>query len=147
MTGYEGGIRTPLVVRWPAVIREGGQKRAAVGHVIDIMPTCLDVAGVEYPSEFEGRKPLPLEGKPLTPICNGQPRKEHEVLCWSVPQHYAIRSGKWNAVKPRRGGAWQLFDMKVDGTETMDLAGENPDLVELLAKRFQEWQNRVGGIE
>jgi arylsulfatase A-like enzyme len=144
LTGYEGGIRTPLVVRWPAVIREGGQITGQVGHVIDIMATCLDIAGAAYPEEFQGRKPLPLEGKPLTPIFQGRQRRGHDVLCWSVPQHHAVRMGNWKAVKPRRGDTWQLFDLANDGTETNDLAAENPEVVELLAKRFQEWQIRVG---
>ena len=86
LTGYEGGIRTPLVVRWPAVIRQRGEFTDQVGHVIDIMATCLDVAGEEYPTEFHGRKPLPMEGKSLLPIFQGRQRKGHEVLCWSVPR-------------------------------------------------------------
>ena len=55
LTAYEGGIRTPLVVQWPAVIRQGGQVTRHVGHVIDILPTCLEVAGAKYPASFNGR--------------------------------------------------------------------------------------------
>jgi arylsulfatase len=146
LTAYEGGIRTPLVVRWPTVIRDGGQLTGQVGHVIDIMATCLDVAGADYPEQFQGRTPLPLEGRSLAPIFQGMRREGHETLCWSVPQHYAIRMGKWKAVKPRSGDAWQLFDLEADGTETTNLAKENPGVVELLARRFEQWQNRVGDL-
>src|SRR5207244_13654968 len=59
-TAYEGGIRTPLIAHWPAVIRKGGHMTDQPGHVIDIMATCLDMAGASYPTEFQGRKPLPL---------------------------------------------------------------------------------------
>jgi arylsulfatase len=144
MGAYEGGIRTPLVVRWPAVIRERGGITKQAGHVIDFMATCLDVADVGYPTEFKGRKPLPLEGKSLLPVFNGKQRPGHEVLCWSVPRHHAIRMGQWKAIRPRKGGPWQLFDLNADGTETVDLAKREPERVQALAAQFEIWQKRVG---
>ncbi len=141
---YEGGIRTPLVVRWPAVIRDGGSITNQPGHVIDFMATCLNVAGVEYPREFHGRKPLPLEGKSLLPIFRGEEREAHEQLCWSVPRHHAIRMGKWKAVRPRKGGQWQLFDLDADGTETLDLADREPEVLKRMSSRFETWRERVG---
>ena len=141
---YEGGIRTPLVVRWPKVIQNPASITNQPGHVIDFMATCLDVAGTSYPTEFQGRKPLPVEGKSLLPIFKGNVRVEHDELCWSVPQHEAIRVGKWKAVRPRSGGAWQLFDLETDGTETQDLAKNYSDRLATLVARFELWQNRVG---
>ena len=144
LTGYEGGIRTPLVARWPAVIHQRGALTAQVGHVIDIMATCLEIAGTQYPAEFHGRRPLPLEGKSLVPILQGRPRPGHEMLCWSVPQHDAIRMGRWKAVRPKGGGPWQLFDLEADGTETVDLAQAEPGRTQELAARFEAWSKRVG---
>ncbi len=141
---YEGGIRTPLVVRWPQVMRERGAITNQPGHVIDFMATCLDVAGVEYPSEFQGRKPLPVEGRSLLPIFEGKERARHAELCWSVPQHQAIRIDQWKAIRTRTGGAWQLFDLEADGTETDDLAQREPARVAELASRFEAWRGRVG---
>jgi arylsulfatase A-like enzyme len=141
---YEGGIRTPLVVRWPAVIRERDGITKQAGHVIDFMATCLDVADVDYPTEFNGRKPLPIEGRSLLPVFNGKQRPEHKVLCWSVPRHHAIRMGQWKAVRPRSGGPWQLFDLVADGTETADLAKREPERVQALAAQFEKWRERVG---
>lgn len=141
---FEGGIRTPLVVRWPAVIHQQGQITRQTGHVIDFMPTCLDVAGASYPTEFHGRHPLPLAGKSLLPVFQGGQRVGHDELCWSVPRHHAIRVGKWKAVRPRHGGPWQLFDLDADGTETDDLAARHPERVQELANRFKAWQDRVG---
>ncbi|HIM30529.1 MAG TPA: arylsulfatase, partial [Planctomycetes bacterium] len=143
LDGFEGGIRTPLVVRWPEVIREQGGITKQTGHVIDFMATCLDVADASYPAEFQGRRPLPLEGKSLLPIFLGQRRQPHEVLCWSVPRHHAIRSGRWKAIRLSRGGQWQLYDLEADGTETTDLAEREPALVKELANRFEAWQTRV----
>ncbi len=65
-TAYEGGIRTPLIARWPSVIEPGGLT-SDIGHIMDLLPTCLDVAGAEYPAELDGRKPLPVEGQSLAP--------------------------------------------------------------------------------
>ena len=140
---YEGGVRTPLVVRWPAVIQQGGRLTNQPGHVIDFMATCLDVAGAEYPTEFEGRRPLPVEGKTLLPILAGEQRAAHAELCWIAPRHHAIRAGKWKAVKPRQGGAWQLFDLDADAAETTDLAAREPERVKELASRFESWRKRV----
>jgi arylsulfatase A-like enzyme len=141
---YEGGIRTPLVARWPAVIRDHGSITRQVGHVIDFMATCVDVAACEYPREFKGRQPRPLEGRSLLPIFTGRYREEHEELCWSVPQHHAIRTGPWKAVKRRGGGEWQLFNLAVDGTETQDLADREHLRLAQMTARFVEWQVRVG---
>lgn len=107
------------------------------------MATCLDVANVDYPTEFKGRKPLPLEGKSLLPIFLGQQREGHKQLCWSVLRHHAIRIGKWKAIRPRKGGAWQLFDLDSDGTETSDLAKQEPERTRELADRFEAWRKRV----
>ncbi len=141
--GYEGGIRTPLVVRWPAVIRQRGGLSAQPGHVIDFMATFLDVASVSYPTDFKGRKPLPVEGRSLLPIFRGHRREGNRELCWSVPRHDAIRIGKWKAIRPKKGGPWQLFDLDSDATETVDLAEREPEHVKELARRFEAWRDRV----
>ncbi len=65
---HEGGIATPLIVKWPAVITDGGEITKQTGHVIDIMATCIEAAGAVYPEEFQGNRVSPLEGKSLLPI-------------------------------------------------------------------------------
>ena len=144
LEAYEGGIRTPLVVRWPAVIHDHGAVTNQPGHVIDFMATYLDVAKAEYPTEFKGRHPLPVEGRSLLPIFQGRQRQTHEVLCWSVPRHRAIRMENWKAIQPRKGGPWQLFDLDADGTETRDLADRQPDRLAELIARYEKWSHRVG---
>jgi arylsulfatase len=98
---------------------------------------------VEYPTDFRGRKPLPLEGKSLLPIFQGHQRQGHRALCWSVPQHDAIRMQQWKAVRPKRGGPWRLFDLEADGTETTDLAKKEPERLAELAAEFEAWRERV----
>ncbi|MFH1922928.1 MAG: arylsulfatase [Planctomycetota bacterium] len=142
LTAYEGGIRTPLVVRWPAVIGQTGGMVWDVGHVIDIMPTCLDVAQADYPKDFHGRKPLPLEGTSLVPILRGDERQADRVLAWSVPRNRAIRSGRWKLVCPRGGGPWELYDLETDGTETRNLAEKHPERVREMTTQWQAWATR-----
>ena len=142
-TAWEGGIRTPLVVRWPAVIISRNRMTSQPGHVIDFMATLLDVSNAKYPSTFEGRNPLPLEGKSLLPVLHGQHRQPHDVLCWSVLQQHAIRMGRWKAIRLKHGDSWQLFDLESDGTETTNLAEQKPFVVQRLADQFEAWQARV----
>lgn len=144
LTGYEGGIRTPLVVRWPKVISAGGQITNQPGHVIDLMATFVDVAGTQYPGEFEGRRPLPLEGKSLAPIFRGQQRAGHEVLAWRVPRNQLVRAGRWKLIRAGAATPWELYDLDADGTETTNLAAKSPDLVQRLAGQWQRWAERCG---
>ena len=143
-SAYEGGIRTPLIVRWPSVVKQAGQLTSQVGHVIDIMATLLDVSGSEYPTEFQGRRPLPLEGKSLEPIFRGRQRAPHELLAWNCGRGRAIRSGPWKLVRPRDDRAWELYNLDVDPGETNDLAPTSPERVALMTQQYQAWRARVG---
>ncbi|QDT28076.1 Arylsulfatase [Gimesia panareensis] len=144
LEAYEGGIRTPLVVRWPRVIEQGGTITGQPGHVMDFMATFLDVAQTEYPTEFKGRHPLPLEGKSLLPVFRGEQRTAHPRLCWDLPRHQAIREGNWKAIRSRKQPArWQLFDLQRDGTETTDVADQHPELVKSMSQNFDAWFARV----
>ncbi len=144
LTACEGGIRTPLVVRWPAVIGDRGALVPEVGHVIDLMPTLLDVAGIGYPTEFQGRRPLELEGRSLAPLFRGQARAGHRALCWDVPRNRAIRTGRWKLVGPRNRAAWELYDLEADGTETRNLAADQPARVRDMAAQWHAWAERCG---
>ena len=142
-TAWEGGIRSPLLVRWPEVVHSVNRLTNQPGHVIDIMATFLDLANTDYPVQFDARTPLPLEGKRLLPVLQGQERQPHEELCWSVHRTCAIRRGRWKAVRPRGTDSWQLFDLEADGTETTDLAEQHPALSRDMAARFEVWRQRV----
>lgn len=108
------------------------------------MATCLDLAGVEYPREFDGRHPLPLEGRSLAPIFRGQQRPPHEALFFSAPRNQAVRMGDWKLVKAKRGAAWELYDLSSDPTETTNVAQQHPQRVEQMSAAFAQWQARVG---
>ncbi|HUT33856.1 MAG TPA: arylsulfatase [Planctomycetota bacterium] len=142
-TNYEGGIATPLIVRWPDAIRKGGAITHQAGHIMDLMPTCLDAAGVEYPEALFGRAVLPLEGRSLLPVLQGKTREGHEALCWDLAGNRAVQMGNWKLVA-LKGRPWELYDMEADRTETRNLAAEQPKRVAEMAAAYNRWAKRVG---
>ena len=142
-TNYEGGIATPLIVRWPAIIDKPGAITHQVGHVMDIMPTCLQVAGVKYPHSFDGHKILPLEGKSLLPILESRQLEGHHGYYWELLGNPAVRMGKWKLVA-LKGQPWELYDMEADRTEMNDLAAQYPDNVREMVTLYKAWARRVG---
>jgi len=137
---HEGGIATPLIACWPARIKEGGQITRQVGHIIDILPTCLDVAGASYPTKRAGKDVLPVEGKSLLDVLDGKTRKGHDAIYWQYGSSRAVRQGKWKLVG--RGKTWELFDLDADRTELHDLASSEPRRVERMAAMYSAWQAR-----
>src|SRR5436190_16872631 len=126
---YEGGICTPLIAHWPSVVKT--RTTGQVGHVIDVMATCVELAGAAYPKEYQGRTITPLEGKSLLPVLKGAEREGHEVICWEHFGARAIREGNWKMVA-RKGAKWELYDLSKDRTELEDRAGEIPERVKAM---------------
>jgi len=153
---HEGGISTPLIVHWPEQIKTGGELRRQPGHLIDIMATCVDVAGAKYPREFNGKPILPMEGISLVDAMKGGPVKER-TLFWEHEGGAGIRVGDWKLVRLRlnsgdrsRGAlveldatAWELYDMKTDRTELNNLAGQKTEIVKDLAAKWEAWAKRA----
>ena len=142
---HEGGISTPLVAYWPKVIKKGGAITHEVGHLIDIMATCCDVAGAEYPKIHEGKPITPCEGKSLLPIFQAGRRQGHEAIYWEHEGNRAVRMGKWKLVS-RRPGKWELYDMEADRTELEDLAARHPDAVKKMTAVYEAWAKRCGVV-
>ena len=140
---HEGGIATPFVANWPAVIKQGGSITHQVGHIVDVMATCLDVAGVEYPTTCKNQEIIPLEGKSLLPIFEGKSRQRHEALYWEHEGNRVVRHGKWKLVSAH-GKGWELYDLKADRTELNNLAQDYPQRVERLKALYESWAKRCG---
>jgi arylsulfatase len=142
---HEGGIATPLIAHWPARIRQGGGLTPEIGHLIDIMATCCDVGGVEYPKTLNGREVLPLEGKTLAPIFDGRERPGHDAIFWEHEGNRAVRQGKWKLVSKHPGG-WELYDMEADRSELNNLAAKEPDREKGMIAAYDAWAARCGVV-
>ncbi len=137
---YEGGIISPLVVHWPAGISARGELRRQVGHLIDLLPTCLEVAGVDYPETFAGRSILPAEGVSLVPAFDNKPI-ERGPLFFEHMGNRAVRLGRWKAVAAD-GEPWELYDLETDGTELTNLAVQQPQRLQHMIDLYQQWAAR-----
>ncbi len=142
MDTHEGGIATPLIAHWPKGIAARGELRPQPGHVIDLMPTLIELAGAKHSAEFEGKPLLPLEGKSLVPAFKGKPLSR-DALFWEHGGSKAVRQGDWKAVAKGRG-VWELYDLKSDRTETRDLAARHPERARELAALWKTWADRCG---
>jgi len=134
---HEGGIATPLIAHWPARIRTGGALRRQPGHLIDIMATCVDVAGAAYPAQL-----TPLEGLSLAPAFDDRPL-ERDALYWEHEGNAAVRQGDWKLVRKGREGHWELYDLAADRSELHDLAAADPERVKRLAEKWEAWALRA----
>ncbi|NQT36303.1 MAG: hypothetical protein HQ581_02375 [Planctomycetes bacterium] len=130
-------------MHWPkGVTVQRGSITHQPGHVIDLMATCVDLAGADYPRRFDGHDITPPEGKSLAPIFRGQTRPGHEAIYF---EHYGargIRRGDWK-LAALAGGKWELHNLAQDRTEMNDLAGKHPEKVAELSTLWEAWARRA----
>ena len=133
---YEGGIRDPLIIHWPNGIDDAGGIRDQYHHVIDLMPTILDIVGVEVPETFQGVDQQPVEGTSMSytfptnavDLTTNRPKQYYEMM-----GHRAIWSDGWKAVTMHRKGVsfedekWALYDTSKDFSECHDLSADEPE--------------------
>lgn len=141
---HEGGIATPLIIHWPDGLNDAGTLRHSPGQLTDIMATIVDVTGADYPRSYNGHDIIPMEGRSLNPILNGE-NVEDIPLFWEHEGNAAIRIGKWKLVK-EYPGEWELFDMYSDRTEMNDLSDLYPEFVEKMAAEYDKWAKRCGVV-
>lgn len=135
--GHEGGCRTPLIARWPCKIKPG--RTDQIGHVADIMPTMLQLAGTHYPDTVQGQPTPELDGESLLPIFEGKQWEEPRFLISGRGgDKRMVRLGDWKIVRAKNR-PWELYNMTDDPAELDNLADEHPDKVQTLAKRYRQW--------
>jgi arylsulfatase len=93
----EGGVSTPFIVRWTGQVKPGTMTDQ-LGHIIDVLPTCLELANGKPLAEINGQATQPLEGRSLLPILRGGTRPPPEQICWEWSGNCAIRRGPWKLV-------------------------------------------------
>jgi len=138
----QGGLIAPAIVRLPGEKRAGQINHAFI-HVKDVMPTFLELAGInEISSPYNGREVLPIQGRSMLAVLNGA-EDEERAIGWELFGRSAVRKGDWKIrllEQPYGDGEWQLFDLKNDPTERHNLAQQEP---EKLAELLTEWDAYV----
>ncbi|MDF1754219.1 MAG: sulfatase-like hydrolase/transferase [Verrucomicrobiales bacterium] len=130
---HEGGTSTPLIVSWPKGISAKGGLRTTAGHVIDVVPTLLELAGAD---DISGEGPA-FPGKSLVPTFAADKPIERDLLWWYHDGHKAILKDGWKAVAAN-GGDWDLYDLNTDRAESEDRSGDYPEKVIELVKLWDE---------
>jgi arylsulfatase len=155
---HEGGIRSPFIMAWPGRTQPGAINRGQVGHVMDILPTCLDLAGAEYPKALPGRHIEPIEGLSLWPAASDPSHAAPRTLFWEFSGSGAVRDGDWKLVREftdqyfgkgeatERTGQWHLYNVRTDPGEIRDLIAEHPEKARELEARYLAWEKRVGVV-
>lgn len=131
---HEGGISTPFIAHWPSKIKASGELRHNPAHVIDIVPTVLELAGIK-------QQPLPKApdppGKSLLPVFKEDGTVTHDFLWWYHDNHKAIRIGDWKAVKTAKS-KWEFYNLSINRTERKIARNRDEKAVEEFSKRTGE---------
>jgi arylsulfatase len=144
ISSFRGGNSAPFIVHWPAGLRTTpGAISEQPGHVIDILPTILELAGVPYPASFQGTPLTSLDGTSLVPIFRGAVRTPHDRLFFEHEGGAAMIEGNYKIVRLGATSAWELYDLSVDRTETNDLAASDPSRVQTMVASWTAWYNSV----
>ncbi len=149
-TLYEGGIRVPLIVRWPGVVQPGSVVTEPVSSV-DFFPTVMEILGGDTPDK-------PVDGVSLLPLLNGQEGLEREALYWHYPHYHgagigpsgAVRKGNYKLIEwydesiEGPESRFELYDLKEDIGEQNNLAGKRPEKTRELRQMLEAWRKDTG---
>lgn len=139
---HEGGIATPLIAHWPQGIPSKGGLRHEPGHLIDLMPTFVDLSDAQYPQEIEGLPVPPMEGRSLVPGFGADRAGEDRVLIWEHYGNAAIRRGRWKLVR-LANRPWELYDLGTDRSEMNNLVTRHPEKAAELEQLWHEHAERT----
>ncbi len=130
---HEGGISTPLIAHWPAGIKARGEWRSSPGHLIDIVPTMLEVAGLAAPASFNNESRPAFPGRSLVATFANDRPVAHEPLFFKHQDNRALRRGDWKIVASGKEAPWELYDLSKDRSEMHNLAEKHPETLKELA--------------
>ena len=145
---YEGGLRVPLIIRWPEKVMPGSICQEVVSCV-DLFPTIVDACGAVLPPPQVQER----DGVSLLPVLSGSGHIERDALYWHYP-HYninagsmpggAIRSGDWKLIEFFETGRRELFKVGTEPGESANLIEQNPEVARALAAKLESWRQAVG---
>ena len=122
---YEGGLRIPMLARWPGRIKPG-RVSDLLWYFPDVFPTVAEVTGGKAPADIDGISVLPE-------LLGLEQKQKHEFLYWEYGGHTAVRMGDWKAVRTNQRKKWELYDLTTDLAESRDLSAKHPAIVDKLA--------------
>lgn len=152
-TGFEGGVHVPAFVHYPPKVA-GGSRSAAVGTVMDLLPTFLALAGTRHPgSPYRGREVVQPQGVSLLPVLFGERGSVHgaeQLFGWELFGQRSVRQGNWKLVwdqaLPQAERRWQLFDLAADRSEQVDLSAAKPAEAASLLRAWGRYEQENGVI-
>ena len=134
---HEGGIATPLIAYWPEGILDPGRIVDSITHIMDVFPTCLEIAQI-------GNRVAPeSDGESFASVLKGQDREKERALFWEHEGNRAARLGDWKLVAVR-GGPWELYNLAADPFETIDLAADRPEKRSQMERLYADWAEEHG---
>jgi arylsulfatase A-like enzyme len=137
---HEGGISSPWIMHWPNGIKDAGRLRHNPCHLIDVVPTLIDLAGGK--PDVPANAP-PLAGKSLAPALAKDNSVVHEELYFHHANNRALRAGDYKLVAAGKDGPWELYDMRTDRAEQRNLAASQPDRVHTMVERWRTVDERL----
>ena len=133
-SNFMGGVSTPFIVHWPAGLK-AKQWDNTPSHIVDLMPTLLEISGGEYPETIRGEKVGEMDGISLAPLLVGQQVQRENPIFYSYVGNNGLWDGRYKLVS-NRGGPWMLFDMEKDPVESVDIAASHLEIVKTMS---EEW--------
>ena len=130
---HEGGISTPLIIHWPAGIKARGELRHTPGHLVDIVPTLLELTGSPAPLKWNGEDRPPLAGRSLVPAFEKDQAISRDCIFFSHEGNRALRVGDWKLAAAGADRPWELYNLATDRSEMHNLAASYPDKVRELS--------------
>lgn len=143
-----GGIHVPAIIRYPSQIK-AGQVQSEMIHVMDFVPTVLELTHAKRPTHFNGQPLLHMEGRSFLPVFQAKHLPER-ALGWEFNTRRALYKGDWAAQRqapPYGTGQWELYNRKVDPSYLHNVAAQHPDKTQELSQEWQQYAQRVGVVE
>ncbi len=137
---HEGGISSPCILHYPAMISQPAVIHSPV-QFIDVLPTCIELAGAEYPREYHGGSIQPAEGESFLPALRDGTWRRQNPLYWEHEGNRAIRIDDWKLVS-KYPGDWELYNMIEDRTELHDLSAGESERVRAMSGLYEFWAER-----